>query len=95
MTVLQKLITVTITIILLSLNTSLRAADWPVYGKDNHRSFVTEENLMFPLHEQWQRVSAHRPSPAWPAPANQDFWHRIRKLVPAMTFDRAFHVGYV
>ncbi len=92
MTVFRRLGTLSLTLLLLFFTVNIQASDWPVYGKDNHRSFVTDESLSLPLHEHWKHVSAHEPSPAWPGPANQDYWHKIRKLVPAMTFDRAFHV---
>ncbi len=70
----------------------VRAADWPTYLHDNHRSGVTSERLALPLHEQWRRVAAHAPRPAWPKPAVADLWHRMSKLNPSVTYDRAYHV---
>lgn len=72
--------------------TSLFAEDWPAYLHDAARSGVTSERLAMPLHEQWMFKAPHAPSPAWPAPAKQDFWHEIRELRPVVTYDRAYHV---
>ncbi len=66
--------------------------DWPTYLHDNARSGITEESLSLPLKDNWVYRSIHEPCPAWPAPAKRDYWHKIRKLRPLNTFDRAFHV---
>ncbi|MHC4327014.1 MAG: outer membrane protein assembly factor BamB family protein [Planctomycetota bacterium] len=71
---------------------SAKAADWPTFMHDSHRSGVTGEQLKLPLNETWVFKAAHRPQPAWPGPAQQDFWHRTFNLKSAVTYDRAFHV---
>ncbi len=67
------------------------AADWPTYLGDCARSGVSSETLPMPLHEQWRYVPMHKPDPAWPAPAKQDFWHELRKLSPMVVYDRVYH----
>jgi len=67
------------------------ADDWPTYQHDAARSGVTPEELALPLHEQWHYQSRQAPSPAWPPPALQDFWHELSGLRPLVTFDRAYH----
>jgi len=69
-----------------------QAEDWPTFMHDNHRSGVTFEQLELPLSESWVFKAAHRPQPAWPLPAKQDFWHRHYNLRATVTYDRAFHV---
>lgn len=69
------------------------AADWPTYQYDYQRSGVTEERLEPPLALDWTYNAKHPPTPAWPPPAKQDFWHHKRDLHPRMIFDRAFHVA--
>ncbi|MBN2310947.1 MAG: PQQ-binding-like beta-propeller repeat protein, partial [Candidatus Hydrogenedentes bacterium] len=69
------------------------ADDWPTYAHDAARSAATAEQLALPLHEAWVHASRHAPRPAWPAPAKQDFWHRIRELRPIVTYDRAYHTA--
>jgi hypothetical protein len=68
------------------------ADDWPTFGHDNQRSGVTSERLELPLTEAWVFESTHRPQPAWPGPAKQDFWHHLYNLRPTVTYDRVFHV---
>ena len=67
------------------------AEDWPTYLHDNARSGVTSEALSLPLCEKWVHRSALAPSPAWPPPAKNDYWHHHRGLRPLITFDRAYH----
>jgi len=69
-----------------------QAEDWPAFMHDNQRSGVTSERLELPLSESWVFKSAHRPQPAWPLPAEHDFWHRHYNLRATVTYDRAFHV---
>ena len=69
-----------------------QAEDWPAFMHDNHRSGVTSERLELPLSESWVFKAAHRPQPAWPLPAEHDFWHRHYNLRATVTYDRAFHV---
>ncbi|NOZ39574.1 MAG: PQQ-binding-like beta-propeller repeat protein [Planctomycetes bacterium] len=67
------------------------ADDWPTYQHDHARSGISSETLGTPLYEKWTHLAAHAPSPAWPAPAGQDYWHKLMKLEPRVTYDRAFH----
>jgi outer membrane protein assembly factor BamB len=69
-----------------------RGEDWPTFMHDNQRSGVTSEQLQPPLKQCWVFTSAHEPQPAWPPPAQQDFWHRSYNLRATVTYDRAFHV---
>ena len=66
--------------------------DWPRYQYDNLNSGSSPEQLEFPLFNSWLYISQHAPSPAWPPPAKQDYWHEIPKLSPLITFDRAYHI---
>jgi len=59
---------------------------------DKHRSGVTDEQLQLPLEESWVYKALHRPQPAWPEPAKQDFWHKQFNLRSTVAYDRAFHV---
>ena len=71
---------------------NIKAEDWPTFMHDNHRSGVTSEQMELPLSESWVLKAAHRPQPAWPLPAKQDFYHRHYNLRATVTYDRAFHV---
>lgn len=75
----------------LFLVTTVGASDWPTYQHDHARSGVSSETLDTPLYEKWVHVAGHGPCPAWPAPAEQDYWHQLMKLVPRVTYDRSFH----
>ena len=66
--------------------------DWPTYQHDNSRTGTTSTNLTFPLYLQWSHQIHHPPKPAWPPPAQQDFWHNKYNLQPRVIFDRAFHL---
>ena len=68
-----------------------QVADWPTYRRDNLRTGHTEQSLAFPLHLQWTYRTRFAPSPAWPAPAKQDIWHKKPVLEPRVTYDRAYH----
>jgi outer membrane protein assembly factor BamB len=65
--------------------------DWPTYMHDNFRSGVTEAQIELPLESAWTFKTLHPPSPAWPAPARQDFFHDHFDLRPVETYDWAFH----
>jgi outer membrane protein assembly factor BamB len=65
---------------------------WPTYMHDNGRSGVTREKVALPLHKSWEYRTRVAPSPSWPPPANQDFWHNKQSLPARVTYDRAFHV---
>ena len=66
--------------------------DWPTWMRDNQRTGFTDQALQFPLHLHWVYESRRPPSPAWPEPAQQDFWHRKHDLKARVTYDRAFHL---
>jgi len=68
------------------------ADDWPTFMHDRHRSGVTAEYLELPLGKSWVFKVAHRPQPAWPGPAKQDYWHRTFNLRSTVAYDRVFHV---
>ena len=64
--------------------------DWPTHLRDIQRSGIaTETSLKWPLQLQWSHKMRHRPAPAWPPPAHQDFWHKKSDLKARVTFDRA------
>jgi outer membrane protein assembly factor BamB len=68
-------------------------ADWPAYRRDNQRSGISSESLLFPLKGKWIHQASHPPRPAWPeSPAPNDYWHRLQGLRPTNTYDRVFHV---
>ena len=64
-----------------------QVVDWPTWNRDNQRTGVSEQPLKLPLVRQWtHRIPA--PSPAWPAPARQDFWHRKQDLSARVPYAR-------
>lgn len=66
-----------------------KVVDWPTHLRDIQRTGIAaEKSLKFPLHKQWVYRTRHRPAPAWPPPAEQDFWHKNRHKA-RVTFDRA------
>lgn len=67
-------------------------ADWPTYRRDNQRTGHTSQAVRPPLALAWVHEPRHAPSPAWPAPAKQDFWNHKTNLKARVTYDRAFHV---
>jgi len=68
------------------------AVGWPTYMHDNARSGVTRQKLAVPLSPVWVYRARHKPRPAWPPPAKQDFWHNKHGLKARVTYDRAMHV---
>jgi outer membrane protein assembly factor BamB len=58
---------------------------------DNFRSGVTESRLELPLKPAWTFKALYPPSPAWPEPAKQDFFHSHFNLRAVETYDYAFH----
>ncbi|MEC7500497.1 MAG: PQQ-binding-like beta-propeller repeat protein [Planctomycetota bacterium] len=64
--------------------------DWPTFGHDNHRSRRAGSQPALPLHLAWHRRIRPGPLPAWPPPAQQDFWNRKQNLKPRVAFDRCF-----
>jgi outer membrane protein assembly factor BamB len=42
--------------------------------------------------QAWVYRARHKPQPAWPPPAKQDFWHNKYGLKARATYDRAMHV---
>jgi len=71
---------------------TISAEDWPTFMHDSHRSGVTAEKLELPLGTSWVFKATHRPEPAWPEPAKQDYWHRKFNLRSTVAYDRACHV---
>jgi outer membrane protein assembly factor BamB len=67
------------------------AVDWPAYLHDSTRSGATSRSLPLTLSRAWVFQPRHAPRPAWPAPASQDPWNKIRELKPVVTYDRAYH----
>lgn len=67
------------------------AGNWPTYMHDSARTGVTDASLSFPMKLKWKHTPHYAPSPSWPKPAKQDFWHRLPKLTPTTIFDRVFH----
>lgn len=65
---------------------------WPTWQRDHLRSGMSELELAFPLRVRWVHEPRHPPAPAWPPPAENDFWNRKYNLKPRVVFDRAFHV---
>ncbi|MHC4656663.1 MAG: outer membrane protein assembly factor BamB family protein, partial [Planctomycetota bacterium] len=78
--------------VVFSLCGPVSAEDWPTFGADTRRSCVTSEQLELPLKESWVFKATHPPQPAWPAPAKQDFFHRLYNLRATVTYDQAFGV---
>jgi len=70
----------------------LKVVGWPTYAHDDLRSNTTTESADPPLALQWVLHTRHKPEPAWPPPAKQDFWHGKSNLRARVDFDRAFHV---
>ncbi|MGD0094255.1 MAG: PQQ-binding-like beta-propeller repeat protein, partial [Planctomycetota bacterium] len=70
-----------------------QANDWPASGHDNARTAAAEEPLRLPLRQAWVHWAAQPPSPAWPAAARQDYWHKLLNLTPSVTYDRVFQVA--
>ncbi len=68
------------------------AEDWPTYNHDNARTGVTVEKLTIPLYKHWEFKALHAPSPAWPPPARNNYFHKIFNMKPRVVYDRAFHV---
>lgn len=66
--------------------------DWPTHLRDNQRTGMVTYDVKLPLHLNWTFEQPTLPSPAWPAPANQDFWHKKFNLKARVTYDRASHL---
>ncbi|MBI9018909.1 MAG: PQQ-binding-like beta-propeller repeat protein [Phycisphaerae bacterium] len=71
---------------------NLSNANWPDCKHDPQRSGTTDQNLTLPAKQAWSYDSGFAPSPAWPAPAKHNYYHRALNLEPATTFDRVNHV---
>ena len=75
-----------------SFGVRLVSADtWPTYRHDGERTGRSRESLSLPLHHVWTHKWPHPPAPAWPPPAEQDFWHQKRHQA-RVTFDKAFSI---
>ncbi len=73
-----------------------RAADWPTYRHDNHRSGATNESLQVErLGRAWVYRAAQPPQPAWPAPAKWDAYAGIRGLRSMRNFDPVYYTTVV
>ena len=66
--------------------------DWPTHLRDNQRTGLVTYDLKLPLHLNWVHQQPTLPSPAWPAPASQDFWHKKFNLKARVVYDRASHL---
>lgn len=66
--------------------------DWPTYQRDNVRSGRSTDAFPGRLARSWTYQAALPPAPAWPPPADQDFWHRKQNLRPRVVYDRALAV---
>lgn len=65
--------------------------DWPTYMRDQARTGIAANTtLSWPLETKWSLQTEHAPEPAWPPPANQDFWHKKDNLKARVIFDRAY-----
>ncbi|MBN1855235.1 MAG: PQQ-binding-like beta-propeller repeat protein, partial [Pirellulales bacterium] len=69
----------------------IRADDWPTYQHDSQRSGVTSEAIPPPLNQVWHFQPVHPPMPAWPEPAEHDYWHEHHNLRATVDFDSVFH----
>lgn len=67
-------------------------ADWPTHLRDNQRTGLVTSTLKTPLHMNWVFEQPTPPSPAWPAPAKQDFWNKKFNLKARVVYDRASHL---
>ena len=70
-----------------------QTADWPTHQGNAQRNAVTDQRLALPLSPVWVHQPRHAPRPAWPPPANQDFWHGESNLAPRVDFDRVYHIA--
>ena len=76
------------------LGSTLNAADWPTYLRENKRQGHTPESLSLPLVRTWSHIPPVAPERAWgEGPGERviegkDLEHRV-------TFDDAFHVAVV
>ncbi len=70
----------------------IRTTDWPTYLRDNQRTGMADEPLAMPLKLAWRFQTRHPPQPAWPPPANQDFWHKQHGLKARVTYDHFLHL---
>ena len=70
---------------------AILAENWTTYMHDSKRHGISKESLKSPLYLQWVHKAKQKPSPAWPAPARQDYLHSIFKLTPTTIYDRVFH----
>jgi outer membrane protein assembly factor BamB len=77
--------------LLMALGHPTYGQDWPTYMHDSFRSGVTEAQVELSLKPVWTFKTLCPPSPAWPAPAKQDFFHDHFDLRPVETYDWAFH----
>ena len=65
--------------------------DWPTYLHDHSRSGISATKLKLPLKLKWSHKMVSAPKPAWPEPAERDYW-RSKNHEPIMIFDKANHL---
>lgn len=72
---------------------AIQVVDWPTHMRDNRRTGIAN-NATLPndLTLRWKHSARRGPEPAWPPPAQQDFWHHKESLKPRVIFDRALPV---
>ncbi len=72
-----------------SVGWGVRAADWPMYGADVHRSRIGREAIELPLRAKWMFTPSQMPRPAWPDPVKErhrlDFDYAPQLVVAAKT----------
>ena len=77
---------------LLIFASGLHGEDWLTYQHDYSRSGVTSEQIGADLGLVWRYESRHLPRPAWPEPAENDYYHSIVPMRALVVHDKAFHV---
>ena len=83
-------------LIVLALNGTSAADDWPTYRHDSRRTGVTQETLgSATLRHAWAYRAPVSPRTAWGSPAKWDAYANIRGLRAMRTYDQAFHVTVV
>ncbi len=70
----------------------IAAADWCMYAHDAQRTNSSNSRIALPLRCAWTFHSNRAPRPAWPSPAQQDFFHHHYNLRSTVDYDQAFHV---
>jgi outer membrane protein assembly factor BamB len=80
-------------LIILAVEASCSADDWPTWQHDSRRSgFSSEQIDAANLGVEWVWQSSFPPQPAWHGPAKWDAYARIRDLPAMRSYDQVFHV---